>query len=113
MRIFPLAALVLGVSTIAAPTTAKPDTLPPMNNFDFAFYTCEGGQAFQMSYDSDKATTAKLTTSNGNSQYSLTRTPVANGVQFSGQDVTFWTDGSVVVLKGTKIPFNNCKLKSS
>jgi membrane-bound inhibitor of C-type lysozyme len=112
MKTLLLAGLMLGAYATAAPAIAKPSDLPPMNDFNFAYYTCEGGKAFQVSYESDAPKAADLTTSNNNKQYSLKRIPVAKGVEFTGQDVTFWTDGETVRLAGTEIPFNNCKLKS-
>jgi membrane-bound inhibitor of C-type lysozyme len=104
---------VLAGCVVAAPAIAKPSDRPPMNEFKFAFYTCDSGSSFQISYDSDAPTEATLTTSNNNKQYHLKRAPVANGVQFSGENVTFWTDGSTIIVKGADTPFNNCKLKSS
>lgn len=84
---------------------------PPMNNFNEAYYTCDADGAFLISYDSNKATTATITTSNNNKRYALKRAAVATGAQFSGDGVKFWTDGKMVVVEGTQIPLLNCKLK--
>jgi membrane-bound inhibitor of C-type lysozyme len=81
---------------------------PPMNNFDFAFYTCDNG-AFQISYDSETPTAATMTTSDNNRQYELTRKPPGDGVQFSNGAARFWTDGRKVVVEGTKDRLENCK----
>jgi membrane-bound inhibitor of C-type lysozyme len=113
MKAIFLAGLVLGAYTMASSAIAAPSVQPPMNDFNFAFYTCDDGKAFQISYDSDAPKEATLTTSNNNKQYLLKRTPVADGVQFSSLGVTFWTDGNSIILKGTEVPFNNCKIKSS
>jgi membrane-bound inhibitor of C-type lysozyme len=112
MKTFFLAGLAFTASVIAVSAMAKP-VQPPMNDFNFAFYTCENGGAFQISYNSESPTEATLTTSNNNKQYPLKRMDVSNGVQFSNQNVSFWTDGNSTIVKGTEIPLNNCKLKSS
>jgi len=105
-----LAAVAAGA--VAAAASAEPSVQPPMNDFNFAFYTCDGG-AFQISYDSDTPTEAKMTTSDHNRQYVLERKTVADGVQFSGAAAKFWTDGKKVVVEGTDPPLRNCKLKSN
>ena len=112
MKLFSLTLVALATTAIAAPAFAKP-AQPPMNSFNFAFYTCDNGNAFQISYDSDTPSQATLTTSNNNKQYQLKRTDVSNGIQFSNQDVRFWTDGKDTVITGTGIPLNNCKMKTS
>ncbi len=53
-----------------------------------------------------------MTTSNDQKKYMLKRTEVADGVQFTGDNVKFWTDGKTVVVDGTQAPFRNCKLKA-
>jgi membrane-bound inhibitor of C-type lysozyme len=112
MKTFALTGLVLATCVIAGSAMAAPTAQPPMNSFNFAFYTCDNGAAFQISYDADAPTKATLTTSD-NKQHPLKREPVANGAQFSDQGVMFWTDGTSVVVKGTQIPLNNCKLKAN
>lgn len=83
---------------------------PPMNTFDFAFYTCDAG-AFEIDYDSDTPTQATIVTSNHNQKHELTRTPSQTGVQFAGGGVKFWTDGKKVLVEGAAIPLDNCRLK--
>jgi membrane-bound inhibitor of C-type lysozyme len=85
-----------------------------MNQFSQAFYRCDNGGAFMMSYDgSEEPQDAKMTTSNDNKSYQLKRAPAASGVQFSGGKVTFWTDGKAVRVEGTQTAFHNCKTKVS
>jgi len=84
-----------------------------MNDFSQAFYKCDAGGAFMMSYDSDKPQSAKMRTSDDNKLHVLKRTPSASGVQFAGDSVSFWTDGKTVVVKGTSAPYRNCKTKVS
>ena len=103
-------ALVAGL--VAAPTMAASSMQPPMNEFNEAFYTCDNGGAFLISYDSDKPESATMTTSNNNKKYILKRMPVATGVQFSGDAAKFWTDGKIVTVDGTESSFMNCKVKS-
>ena len=83
---------------------------PPMNTFDFAFYDCAAG-AFEIDYDSDTPTEATIVTSNHNQKYALTRVASQAGVQFTGHGVKFWTDGKKVLVEGTAIPLENCRLK--
>jgi hypothetical protein len=95
-----------GLATVAA---AAPKMQPPMNSFDFAFYTCDAGGAFQITYDSDTPTSATLTTNDHNKQYTLMRRPIAEGVQFANGEARFWTDGKKVVVDGTRPSLANCK----
>ncbi|MGH3426590.1 MAG: MliC family protein [Mycobacteriales bacterium] len=90
---------------------ADPPAQPPMNTFDFAFYDCAAGGAFQVTYDSDTPKTATMTTNDDNKQYVLTRIDVANGVAFSSGPTKFWTDGKSVAVEGTSKPLKNCKMK--
>jgi membrane-bound inhibitor of C-type lysozyme len=113
MKTVPILCGVVTLAAIAAPTLAAPPTIPPMNDFSQAFYKCDDGNAFMMSYDSDDAKSAQMTTSNGNKRYDLKRTPSPNGAEFDGAKVSFWTDGKSVVVKGTQVPFKNCKTKIS
>lgn len=91
--------------------TASPKQ-PPMNNFNFAFYTCADGSAFQVTYDSTTPTKATLTTNNNNRQYVLTRTSSAAGLQFAKGPVSFQPNGRTALIQGTKTPLKGCKLKS-
>jgi membrane-bound inhibitor of C-type lysozyme len=102
----------MAVACIAAPVMAA-TMQPPMDSFSDAFYTCDNHGAFQVSYDAPKPTMVTMTTSNDNTQYHLKRTLVAKGVEFTSGGVDFWTDGKTVVVKGTKIPLQNCQFKPS
>ena len=104
-----LAAALFAWSSAQAGTLKQ----PPMSDFNTAFYNCDNGAAFAVSYDSRAPKTATVTTSNNNRQYTLTRTPVADGVQFTGGGVRFWTDGKAVTVEGTQARYEGCKLKSS
>jgi membrane-bound inhibitor of C-type lysozyme len=111
VKALPMIGSVLAWGLISAQASVASPQQPPMNNFDFAFYTCAEGGAFQISYDSDTPTKATLTTSLNNTQYELVRAPVDQGVQFSKGAVKFWTDGKTVVVDGTKARFKDCKRK--
>jgi membrane-bound inhibitor of C-type lysozyme len=98
----------------SAPALAQPATgQPPMNDFSQAFYRCDGGLAFMMSYDSDQPKTADMTTNDDGRHYALKRSTAQNGVEFSGSGAKFWTDGKTVVVAGTKSAFKNCRIKSN
>lgn len=106
------AALSLGLA--ARPALAEPSpTQPPMNAFAQAFYRCDGGEAFMISYDSEQPATAEMTTNSDSRRYALKRTTAPSGVAFSGGGARFWTDGKAVVVEGTKATFHNCKIKAS
>jgi membrane-bound inhibitor of C-type lysozyme len=94
----------------AAPTPSGPK--PPMNDFSQAFYRCDGGLNFMMSYDGDQPTTADMATNDDGRHYAMKRGTSANGVQFAGGGARFWTDGKTVVVEGTKAAFKNCKTKA-
>lgn len=83
-----------------------------MNNFNFAFYTCADGGAFQVSYDSTTPTTATVTTSHNNKQYVLTRTSAGAGVRFAKGAVKFQPSGRTALIQGTRAPLTGCKLKA-
>lgn len=117
MNAVPIACVVLSLGLAAgaafaqpAPAPAGPE--PPMNDFTEAFYKCDGGLAFMMSYDSDKPTSAKMATNDDGRNYALKRTTAPNGVEFAGGGAKFWTDGKSVVVEGTKAAFKNCKMKA-
>lgn len=97
----------------AGASLAATEAQPPMNNFNEAYYTCDASGAFLMSYDSNKPAAATMTTSNTSKRYALKRMPVAEGSQFSGEGVKFWTDGKSVIVEGTQVPLQKCMLKGS
>ena len=101
--------LAMSCGAIAAPA-AKP-MQPPMNSFDFAFYTCDDGKAFQVSYDSDTPTVATINTSN--KQYVLNRQPADDGAKFTKGAARFWTDGRKVEIEGTATRLQNCRRKAN
>ena len=105
----------VSLALIAAPARAQPAATaqPPMNDFTQAFYRCDGGLAFMMSYDSEQPTTADMTTNDDGKHYALKRTTSPSGVQFAGGGARFWTDGKTVVVEGTRSAFKNCKIKTS
>ncbi len=111
MRTLVLVSALLAASAVVAPAEAA-TKLPPMNNFNVAFYNCDDNAAFLVSYDSGRAQAATVTTSSNNKQYKLKRTPAPTGVQFTGDNVKFWTDGDKVTVEGTEVPLLNCKLKA-
>jgi membrane-bound inhibitor of C-type lysozyme len=103
---------VLIAVALGSPAFADPPMQPPMNNFDQAFYTCDNGGAFIVSYEGNPPTSATMTTSNDNKSYALKRTPAATGAQFAGAaGAKFWTDGKTVTVAGTQKAFINCKIK--
>lgn len=101
----------LALLSLASPVIAARAPAPPMDGFNDAFYTCDNGAAFAMSYDSNAPTSATMTTSNDNDRHQLKKTPVARGVEFAGGAIKFWTDGQSVVVDGTQVPFRDCRLK--
>jgi membrane-bound inhibitor of C-type lysozyme len=105
----PVMLLGLAMSTPSLAATKQ----PPMDQFNNAFYTCDAGGAFLMSYDSAKPNGATMTTSNNNKKYSLKRTDASDGVQFTDGTVKFWTDGKKVTVQGTQVPLQNCATKVS
>ncbi|HEY3950138.1 MliC family protein [Phenylobacterium sp.] len=113
MTIWLDAAAVLAAGALAADaTTGATPQQPPMNSFNDAYYVCTG-TAFAVSYDSDTPTKAKITTSNGNKEFDLKRTPSPTGVAFAEGAVKFWTDGKTVTVAGTPSKFQGCKLKAN
>ena len=95
-----------------AATPAPAGMKPPMNDFNQAFYRCDNGGAFSISYDSDTPATAEITTNDDNKPHALKRTPSPSGAQFTGGAARFWTDGKTVVVEGPKAAFKNCKMKA-
>ena len=112
MKTVPILCVALAISAITTTLTlADPSPKPPMNDFGQAFYKCDEGAAFMMSYDQDDPSKASMTTSSGNKRYDLKRTTSPNGAEYAGSKVSFWTDGKSVVVKGTVVAFKNCKTK--
>ena len=106
-----LPGLALGVA-LAGPAFAQPPAQPPMNAFYQAFYRCDGGEAFMMSYDSEQPATAQMVTNADNRHYDLKRAEAADGIRFTGGPAKFWTDGKSVTVEGTKAAYHNCKMKA-
>ena len=110
LRMGVLAALI----SAAGPALAQPAPMrPPMNDFDQAFYRCDGGEAFMMTYDADQPTKAEMVTNSDQKHYELKRNDGANGVTFAGAGAKFWTDGKTVSGETPKAAFKNCKIKTS
>jgi len=82
-----------------------------MNSFYEAFYTCDGGAAFNMSYDSDQPTKVEMTANDGSKPVELKREPSPSGVTFAAGAAKFWTDGKTVQVEGAKSAFKNCRMK--
>ncbi len=101
-----LAAVAIGSAAVA-----DSPMQPPMINFRQAFYTCDNGGAFMISYDGNPAARATVTTSNDNKHYPLKRTKVASGIELDGGGVKFWTDAKTVTVDGTQTVFRNCQVK--
>ena len=110
MSAWSVSAAILAAGAIAAPAMADPAPQPPMNDFNEAFYNCEGG-AFLVSYDSETPENATLTTNLKNKKYQLKRAPAPSGFKFSSAAARFWTDGKTVTIEGTESPLRNCKMK--
>ena len=113
MRVLPVVLMAVAAGSAAAAPKAAATMQPPMNTFDFAFYTCDGNGAFQVTYDSDTPKTATLTTNENKRPYVLEREPVADGVQFASGKARFWTNGSKVVVEGTAKPLQACRIKKN
>lgn len=106
------AAFAMGLAVWPALAQPAAPMQPPMNDFTQAFYRCDGGLAFMMSYDGDQPATADMMTNDDGKHYALKRTASQSGVQFSGGGARFWTDGKSVVVEGTKSSFKNCRMKA-
>ncbi len=106
------AALALGL--MAGPALGQPAApQPPMNDFDQAFYRCDGGEAFIMTYDSETPASAEMVTNSDNRHYRLKRNDAKGGVEFAGSGAKFWTDGKSVTVESPKASLKNCKIKAS
>lgn len=112
MKSFALLYLGLALGLTASAALAAPPKQPPMNDFNQAFYKCEGADAFMMSYDSEDPQSATLAGNHDGKRHQLKRAPSETGVQFSGDHVTFWTDGKTVRVDGATAPFKNCRMKA-
>lgn len=111
MKSFTLLSMILVLGSISETALAAEAVQPPMNEFNQAFYKCDGGDAFMMSYDAEDARTATLAGNNGNKRHELKRMPSPNGVQYAGDHVTFWTDGKTARVEGA-VAFKNCRMKT-
>ena len=98
----------------AGPALGQPaPPQPPMNDFYQAFYRCDGGENFMMTYDTDTPQKAEMVTNSDQRHYELKRTTPASGVGFSGGPAKFWTDGKAVNVETAKGAFKNCKTKTN
>ena len=111
MKSFALLSMVFALGPISAAAIAAEPAQPPMNDFSQAFYKCDGGDAFMMSYDAEDAKTATLTGNHDNKRRELKRSPSDSGFLYKGDQVTFWTDGKSVRVEGA-VAFKNCKMKT-
>lgn len=101
---------LIGGAALAADPSATPQ--PPMNDFYQAFYHCDDGGAFSITYDFDQPATAEMAMNDGSKTYTLKRGPAgASGFTFTAGAAKFWTDGKAVLVDGTKSAFKNCKMK--
>jgi membrane-bound inhibitor of C-type lysozyme len=105
-----LLAASVGLLTSGLATAAMQ---PPMGTFEGAFYTCDEGQAFQVSYDSKDPKSAKVTTSNQNKQYDLKRVAAPDSAKFSNGTVNVSVFGEGAKVEGTEIKLTGCKLKNT
>jgi len=109
-----MAGAAVALTLAAGPAFGQPaPAQPPMNSFDQAFYRCDGGEAFMMSYDSDQPGTAEMVTNSDQRHYQLKRAEPKTGVEFTGAGVRFWTDGKTVSGETPKSPLKNCKISKS
>ncbi len=104
-----IAAAVAAASGTALAASAE----PPMGQFNGAFYACDQGQAFQLSYDAPAAKIATLTTSNNNHRYNLKRVSSSAGPQFSDGTVSVSISGEGATVQGTQLKLTGCKLKNT
>jgi membrane-bound inhibitor of C-type lysozyme len=109
-RLCAAAALSLAVGPALADPPAQPQ--PPMNDFYQAFYRCDGGAAFSLTYDSDQPTKVELAANDGTKPVELKRATSASGFEFAAGAAKFWTDGKTVKAEDPKGALNNCKIKA-
>lgn len=107
-------AVCAALVVVAGPALGQPAPVkPPMNDFNQAFYRCDGGEAFMMTYDADEPKSAEMVTNSDQRHYQLKRSDAKGGVEFSGGGAKFWTDGKSVEGGTPKGAFKNCKTKAS
>ena len=103
---------VMILAGLGAATSAAAATESPMSDFNSAFYTCDEGAAFSVTYDGKRPKTAELTTSNNNKHYALKRTSAKDAPTFAGNGVTFTVRGDTAEVTGTDLSLQNCKRPS-
>jgi hypothetical protein len=110
-----LKTLVLAVAAgwLSSAAASAASTQPPMGQFLGAYYTCDQGQAFEMSYDAKSPTDAAITTSNNNHRYQLKRVAGAASPQFSNGAVTVSVSANGAQVQGTTVSLTDCKLKNT
>jgi membrane-bound inhibitor of C-type lysozyme len=114
MTAFRMACAAVALALVAGQALSQPAPMqPPMNDFDQAFYRCDGGEAFMMTYDDEHPTQAEMVTNSDQRHYKLKRAEAKSGVEFSGGGAKFWTDGKTVSGETPKAAFKNCKIKTS
>jgi membrane-bound inhibitor of C-type lysozyme len=109
VRVFQVLAVLAFCAGPALAADSAPQ--PPMNDFYQAFYRCDGGGAFSLTYDSDQPTTVQLAANDGSKPVELKRGTAASGFAFATGAQKFWTDGRTVKVEGTKTALSNCKIK--
>jgi hypothetical protein len=108
-----LATVVLVVSAGLATSSAAASTQPPMGQFLGAYYTCDQGGSFEISYDSKSPKVATITTSNNDHRYQLKRVAGATGPQFSNGTVNVSVSADGAQVQGTTVSLTDCKLKNT
>ena len=112
MKILPTVfASALGLAVGPALADPAPQPQPPMNDFYQAFYRCDGGAAFSLTYDSDQPTKVELAANDGSKPVELKRETAGAGFGFAAGAAKFWTDGKTVKAEDPKGALNNCKMK--
>lgn len=111
-RIVCVVLFLSGAAPVALAQPAPAGFQPPMNDFNQAFYKCDGGGAFMMSYSADDVAKAEFSGNDGGKPHELKRVPSKDGAEYTGGGVRFWTDGKTVVVEDAKAPFKNCKMKA-
>src|SRR3569623_531581 len=104
--------LIMSAGVIVAPAIAAAADQPPMGQFNAAYYTCDEGQAFQISYDSKSPKKATITTSNNNARYKLKRQS-GDAAAFSDGTGSVSLTGQAATVAGTQLKLTGCKLKNT
>jgi membrane-bound inhibitor of C-type lysozyme len=104
--------LAAGSALAQPPPAPAAGAQPPMNDFYQAFYRCDGGGAFSLTYDSDQPTKVELAANDGSKPVELKRATTASGFEFTAGGSKFWTDGKSVKVEDAKGALNNCKMKA-